>query len=288
MVWTDLCLKLSHNIATYRKERAEKMKRYLMTLLLAITGMANAAPITFIGSGTGPGGVAVAASASFDMVGNTLTIRLSNISGSNSGTDVPGSTLSGLFWDFTGNPVLTPMSAMLAAGSSIIGPEKCTSGACVGVTNVSGEFGYAAAAFTGGADRGISSSGYLTTGLSGNPGNFNGGLAGADLDNPDSLDGINFGIISQATGFNPNGGLNNDPLISDTVVFILQGVAGLTNADIANVSFQYGTSITELNIPGGGGGGGGGTGNPVPEPGTLGLLGIGLLGLGLLRRGRRR
>jgi len=227
----------------------------------------------FTGAGTGPGGVPVSASASFAFSGNTLTITLANTSGSNTLQDVPGSTLTGLFFDLTGNPTLTPMSATVAAGSSIIG--TCDLVSCAGVTNVAGEFGYDETSLPGGADRGISSSGYLSTGLPGNIGNFNGGAAGTDLDNPASLDGINFGIVSTAA-FNPNGGLQDEPLIRSAVVFVLTGVSGLGDSSVSHVSFQYGTALTELNIPG----------TPdrppardVPEPATLVLLAAGFIGL---------
>lgn len=261
------------------------MKKLLLGGLLAlgstISVNASAAPITYIGSGTGPGGVAVSASAIFEIVGNNLTITLKNTSLENSGQDVPGSTLTGIFWDFVGNPILTPVSATVAAGSIITG-ALCDPVSCVNVTNVGGEFGYQATPLTGSADRGIASSGYLTTGLAGNIGNFNNGLAGVDLDGPASLNGINFGIISAASGYNPNGGLSNDPVIRDTVTFVLTGVSGLTNNSISHVSFQYGTALEELNIPGTIGDGGGSTGN-VPEPGTTALLGLGLLGLAAAR-----
>jgi hypothetical protein len=261
----------------------------LLLTSLAVLGSAfslnaSAVPITYIGSASGPGGVPVSASAIFDITGNTLTITLKNTSPSNSGQDVPGSTLSGLFWDFTGNPGLTPVSATVAAGS-IIG--ICDSATCATITDVGGEFGYQATAFAGGADRGIASSGYLSTGLPGNIGNFNNGAAGTDLDNPDSLNGINFGIISAAAGYNPNGGLANDPVIRDAVTFVLTGVNGLTNANISNVSFQYGTDASELNVPGTVDGGGGSTGN-VPEPTTAAMFGLGLLGLAAVRRQARK
>jgi hypothetical protein len=251
-------------------------------LAASLAAAASAAPITYLGSGTGPGGVPVAASATFDIAGDNLTITLRNTSGSNSGQDVPGSTLSGLFWDFTGSPTLTPVSAMLASGSSIIG-APCSPASCVGVTNVGGEFGYQATSFPGGADRGISSSGYLSTGLTGNRGNFNNGAGGVNLDSPVSLDGINFGIVSAASGFNPNLGLASVPLVQDAVVFLLTGVSGLSNADISNVSFQYGTALTELNVPGDGGGGGGG---PLPEPASLALAAVALVAAARFGRAR--
>jgi len=217
-----------------------------LALGVVSTGV-QATPITFAGSGVGPGSVPVSAQAIFDITGNTLTITLINTAPSNDGQDLPASTLSGVFWNFTGNPLLTPVSATVTSGS-IVG-DACSETSCVGVTDVGGEFGYKAAALTGGADRGISSSGYLKTGLPGDIGNFNNGAAGTNLDNPESLNGINFGIISAAAGFNPNGGLENDPLIQDRAVFVLTGVNGLDYTDISNVSFQYGTALTELNVP---------------------------------------
>lgn len=251
----------------------------LLTGLIAAPALA--VPITFNSSGTGPGGVAVSASATFDITGNNLTILLRNTSPSNSGSDVPGSTLSGLYFDLTGNPTLTPVSATLAPGSTIIQLSQCDN--CPPLTtDLGGEFGYqAASGLPGGADRGISSSGYLTTGLPGNIGNFNNGAAGTDLDGPASLNGINFGIVSSAAGFNPNGGLSSVPLVQDAVLFLLTGVAGLGIGDISNVSFQYGTSLTELNVPGS-------PGFPplqtVPEPAVWSLIALGMLGL--LRRRR--
>jgi hypothetical protein len=161
------------------------------------------------------------------------------------------------------------------------------SATCATETNVSGEFGYAATSGPGGANNGIASSGYLTTLLPGNIGNFNGGLAGINLDGPASLDGINFGIISAAADYAPNGGLEAVPAIRDTVVFHLSGASGLLLTDLTKVSFQYGTELTELNISGTPGGGGGGTGDPVPEPGLPALVAIGFLGMAVMR-GRRR
>jgi hypothetical protein len=227
----------------------------------------------------------VAASALFDISGNILTITLKNTSGVNAFADVPGSTLTGLYWNFAGAPVLKPLSATVASGA-IIG--NCNlSATCATETNVSGEFGYAATSGPGGANNGIASSGYLTTGLPGDIGNFNGSLAGINLDGPASLDGINFGIISAAADYAPNGGLEAVPVIRDTVVFHLSGASGLLLTNLTNVSFQYGTALSELNISGTPGGGGGGTGDPIPEPGLPALVAIGFLGMAVMR-GRRR
>jgi hypothetical protein len=258
------------------------MKCYLAAVIFSLASAmslhASAGVITYTGVGTGPGGVAVSASAMFDITDNLLTITLKNTSPSNNGQDVPGSTLTGVFWNFTGNPVLTPWSATVAAGS-IIGTCDIAAN-CETATNVGGEFGYQQTSLTNGADRGIASSGYLKTGLSKNIGNFNNGAEGTDLDKPISLDGINFGIISAATGYNANGGLEKEPVIKDTVVFTLSGVRGLNVADISNVSFQYGTALTELNVPG--------TrppvSTPVPEPGTLAIFALGLMAFAGLRR----
>lgn len=241
---------------------------FALALIFGLPITASASTATFLGSGVGPGGVSVSASAVFNITGDTLTITLTNTSSSNSGQDVPGSTLTGLFWNSASSRTLTPVSALVAPGSSIIQGASAT--------NVGGEFGYQAAGFQvgapAGANRGIASSGYLSTGLPGDLGNFN----GTNLHGPVSLDGINFGIVSSASGFNPNGGLASVPLIQNSVVFVLTGVSGLTTSDISNVSFQYGTAFSELNVPGGGG--------KVPEPGSVALVGSALLGLYLTRR----
>jgi hypothetical protein len=77
------------------------------------------------------------------------------------------------------------------------------------------------------------------------------------------------------------GGTTGKPvaLIQNSVTFTFLASPGFDLSAISDVSFQYGTALTDLNIP------------AVPEPGTLLLLGLGLLGLaavGIIRRKKNR
>jgi hypothetical protein len=253
----------------------------LVLALLAAPFQAFASSISFLGSTT-VGGVGVSASAVFDITGDVLTITLRNTSAAHSSAlqDVPGTTLTGLFWNDAKNKSLVGTSAKLAAGSSIYDPSNSCP-ACGSATDLNGEFGYQQGFLAGdpaGSNRGVASSGYLDTGLTGDIGNFNNGAAGTNLQGPASLDGINFGIISAATLY-PNGGLSGVPLVRDAMVFMFTGATGLTIADFSNVSFQYGTALNELNVTGT-------KGKTVPEPASLWLVGAALVGLAGLQKKR--
>ena len=74
-------------------------------------------------------------------------------------------------------------------------------------------------------------------------------------------------------------GLTNgqhNPTLEGPVIFSFTTTGETSIPLISNVTFQFGT--TPANI----------RGIPVPEPGSLGLLGTGLLGLGFIGRVRRR
>jgi hypothetical protein len=255
---------------------------------LAVAGMAFAAApasanVIYTGTGSN-GGNPLSATADFGLSGTTLTIKLSNTSTSNSVTETPTQTLSGLLFSVAGQS--SGLSPFSASANSIINSGAC-SGACSGSNvNVGGEWGYQ---FTGGWNV-IGSAGYVTTGLPGNLGNF----GGVSLNPPPpGLGGIDFAILS-ASRDGLNGGLNGRPLVDSFVTLTLTGF-NLQLQDITNVLFQYGTSFTEPRTPGTCdpndpvcNGGGGGPPPPVPEPATLFLLGSALLGYGAVRRRQQR
>jgi hypothetical protein len=124
----------------------------------------------------------------------------------------------------------------------------------------------------------ISSSGFGLVGA----GNF----LGPNLDSPASVDGNNFSILPLGDNFaTGNTGLRNDPQIWYYVILTLSGIPGGFDPStaISNVSFQYGTSLTEPRLPG--------TPwqppPPVSEPASLVLLGGGLGLLAKRLRSRR-
>jgi hypothetical protein len=205
-------------------------------MLAGSAGAAWAAPITF----SSTNGV-LSASATFSTVGNDLKVTMTNTSAFD--VMVPGDVLTAVFFDVIGSSLagLSPDSAILGPGSVVLfgGSDP---GNVVG-----GEWAYGAglSGAPHGAAYGISSSGLDLFGSSNFPGN--------NLQGPAGVDGIQYGITS--AGDDPASGnaavTGNNALIKNQVTFMLSGLpAGFNPASqITNVSFQYGTSLSEPNVP---------------------------------------
>ncbi len=228
----------------------------LCALVVTMASVASAqAAVTFSAtSGT------MSAKADFSVVGTDLHVTLTNDSSAD--VLVPVDVLTGLFFDITGpSVVLTPFSAVLAAGSLVLFDPAPVGGV------VGGEWAYAAGLVgaPGAAARGISSAGL---GLFGNA-NF----PGPNLEPPAAVDGLQYGITSAgdnpATGNTPVTGTN--PLIKNSVDFVFTGLpAGFDLSRITNVWFQYGTALSEPSVA-------------APTPGAASLFGVIVL-MGLRRR----
>lgn len=249
---------LIHNNLVFGTVLTIVMILWPMTPVMALS-------IEFSGSGTGIENASLSSSALFIITNDILTITLTNTATSdntNSNKDVPGNTLTGIKFDWTNNLTLNPETATISPGSIVQG-NQCDIGPCNGATtNVGGEFAFNTN--IGGFEYAVSSAGWIGT----SSGNFN----GPNLDGTNAPGGINFGIISNDPSFLPNGGLASDPLIRNSVVFTLSGATGLSILAISNVTFQYGTSLTEPMFPET-------SEKVVPEPSTILLFGTGLAGM---------
>lgn len=226
--------------------------------------------VTFTGTGTGSF-ANLSAKATFDVVGSQLIVVLSNISSAD--VLAPADVLTGIFFDYNGLALpLTSTSAVLTGGSSVFfGPVD--PGDVVG-----GEWAYGSS-LSGAplsAKNGISSSGLGLFGAATFPGN--------DLDgNAASVNGVGYGITSSGdnllTGNQKVTG--SVPLIKSSVTFTLTGLpTGFNLAGLGNVSFQYGTALTEPNITGGK--------DPSGEPSVPGPAAAIPFGIGFLAALRRR
>lgn len=226
---------------------------------LFLPSIASANTISFSGSSG-----QLAASVTFTLSGNTLTVVLTNTSTHD--VTVPSDVLEGVYFNTTS--VLTPDSATLYGGSTV---HYGT------LTNVGEGWGYGHGLSAQGKNSAISAMGAVN------------GLGHANFDptacpnaNSCPLQGIDYGLLSKGDDLNTgNGGITGGgPLIKDAIEFTLTTPSGFSLSQLgSSVVFQYGTSLTEPSF----------NGQPpkTPEPGTLFLLGSGVTSLGLLRRRRK-
>ena len=240
----------------------------IMTLAGVLTAapLAQAATINFTGVGTGSL-AGLAASVDFTVSGSNLLVTLANIATGD--VSIPTQVLTAVFWS-DATAALGRVSANLAVGSSVLFAPAGGAG-----PNVGGEWAYLSglSGAPNGATDGISSSGL---GLFG-PGDR---FPGSNLQGPDSPDGLQYGITSSgdnpATGNAPVTGGN--ALIENAVLFTLSGLpSNVSLASIGNVTFQYGTALTDPTI----------NPSPVPVPAAVWLFGSALAGIGLLSRRRK-
>lgn len=230
------------------KSNAVKFRRkmVLASIVGAAASVASAAP--YVSTATVG---SLSARAEFDTAGTNLIVTLTNISAAD--VLIPADVLTAVFFDISGGPTLTRVSATLAPGSTVLfGPDG---GGVVG-----GEWAYVPDTGVAGLSKyGIGSAGFDIFG----PGDM---FPGPNLQGPVGPDGLQYGITS--AGDNP--GTGNAPvtggfaLIKNSVVFVLSGLP--QNFDpsqsISNVQFQYGTGLDEPR---------------TPEPSALALLMAGVL-----------
>jgi hypothetical protein len=247
----------------------------ILTLSLAghVTPSA-AAPITFTGSSG-----SLSASATFTVVGSNLQVVLTNTGASDA--MVPTDVLTAIFFDITGTPLLTAVSATSGGTTytlNVGGPPITVS--LVG-TDIGGAWAYEEGTPAHGALYGIGAAGFSNFGP---PDVF----PGPNVDSDPGVDGVGYGLLPAGDNLmTGNGGLNNRQFTKNSDTFLL-GLGSLAStfdpsASIHNLTFQYGTSLTETTI----------LGVPppprvTPEPVTLVLLGMGFLAFGVSRRAGRK
>jgi hypothetical protein len=239
--------------------------RSIFTAAAAATAIAVATPAAAAVTVNATNGSNLSASATFDIVAGNLQVTLTNTSG----VDIndPAQILHALFFDISGNPSLTYTSA------NICGSCTFTAAGPTG-TDVGAEWGYITNPSGVTQNYGLSSAGYGVgsyTFVSGATDQPHQGTPPA---------GGDYGLVSAGyTTAGDNGGVtNNQPYIKNSVIFNLGAFNGSLGS-VNNIRFQYGTALTDANLPGT---------PPVPEPATWAMMLVGFAGIGVAMRRRRK
>jgi hypothetical protein len=222
-------------------------------------------------------GVILQASATFTVSNLDLIIMLSNVS-----TNAPltsSDILTAIFFDLSPIVELTPVSATVAPGSKVIGPQYYGNN-----TIVSGQW-----AFRGDLTGKSSKNAPGEYGLSSTKFNFfnkkTNLFSDMSLYGTSPLNGAQFGLTDMsALATKAQGNIKNADLIQNTIELVLDGLpVNFSLADIGDVSFEFGTAINKgINIPGF-------LVGQIPEPSTAVLVAVGLVGaLTLTRSSARR
>lgn len=240
----------------------------IRSAVLAVTGLAMAASSASAALVFNLTSGARSAQVMMSTSGSNLVITVTNTASADA--LVPTDVLTAVFFNVSGTPLsLSPLSATLKAGSSIVGK----SGAVPAITTETGNSVASEWAYKGGINGpGSSAYGISSTGIGifGPGDRFN---TATNLQGPTSPAGLQYGITT--AGDNPatgNGDFNANALVKNSVIFTLSGLpAGFNLSRVTDVTVLYGTSASDPFIT-------------VPTPGPIALLSAGLLIVGRRRR----
>lgn len=220
--------------------------------VLAMVGIAHADTVTFTGIGTTSGG-SVSAKAVVTTSGSTITVTLTNLTGTIS--DI-AQELS----DFTFSLNSTPSGASFTGTATAAGKVDCT-----GLTFPT------PCVFTNTAQTSTSAFGWGVT-LNGSTLTLS---AGAGALKPNNVVNKNIVAGPSSNGDTSNSEHNPNLLGPVTFTITLTGVTGTPTINTNGASFSFGTgpeTVAAIHV--------------VPEPGTLALFGSGLLSIAALIRRR--
>jgi hypothetical protein len=242
------------------------MRVVAVVAIAAISSVVHGQTFTAQGPGNDRGET-LAASATFSVSNLDLIVTLSN-----TGTFDPivaNDILTGIFFTINGDPKLTPESAEVAPGSSVIGrtlPPGFSG-------NVGSQWAYrnGLVGAPNGTDEGISTASLRWFG----PRYL---FSSKKIKGFGSFSGISFGLTTLTDlPVNDHGGLKNQPVIQNSVVLTFAGLpVDFSLSDISRVTFQYGTDLKAPELDA--------MTNGVAEPPTIVLVAAGIIGALVSRR----